>query len=117
PRPVPCGTRPAVAAPNVNAVAAVTTASEPKTILIGRRISRSAANVVLRFRLIADLQIPAVRIAHVEALERRRCNIAAAAGVLSRRQTPLRQLLAHDLCVPRIDAPRNMINYAGNRWP
>src|SRR5438105_13819846 len=69
----------------------------------------SPSALMLVFRLVADLEIPAVRIANVEALE------VLAHHVGTRIEAATLELRLHGARVPRLNAPRNVVDHAGDR--
>src|SRR5215471_13592718 len=70
-------------------------------------IRRSRRSELSRVRLVADLEIPAVRIIEVEALE-----LAVHVGL--RIQAPLFEFLLHFGSVPWLDTPRDVVDQTGD---
>src|SRR5262249_45356242 len=109
--------------PTLNDSAAVTTATAARRLFIrpasGLELGYFTCRLqlVLVLRLVADLQIPAVGIFPMKALERRRLHRPTIARVLTRRKTTLEQLAADRLRIPWLDPPRDMVNDTGDRRP
>src|SRR5215470_16109431 len=88
----------------VKSIKLVTETLQVKSPVLIRRSRRSELS---RVRLVADLEIPAVRIIEVEALE-----LAVHVGL--RIQAPLFEFLLHFGSVPWLDTPRDVVDQTGD---
>src|SRR5215470_1949811 len=88
----------------VKSIKLVTETLQVKSPVLIRRSRRSELS---RVRLVADLEIPAVRIIEVEALE-----LAVHVGL--RFQAPLFEFLLHFGSVPWLETPRDVVDQTGD---